>query len=61
MNPKFTDIGTGKDLLATIKEAEYADNLFIGTDEELMQWSVSQKKVTKNYGHIMAGYILLMV
>ena len=37
-----------------IKEAYKADNLFVG-GSELMLWSVSQKKVTKEYDDIMAG------
>jgi WD40 repeat protein len=35
--------------------------LFFGGDGKLMQWSVSQKKVTKEYGGIMAGCISSMV
>jgi hypothetical protein len=40
-----------------IKEAYRADNLFIGGRGKFMQWSFSQKKVTKDYGVIMAGDI----
>ena len=40
---------------------EMADNLFIGGRGKLLQWSVSQKKVTKDYGGIMAGNIFSMV
>jgi hypothetical protein len=61
MLSKFVDIGPGQNLLPTIKEADQADNLFIGGDKILMQWSVSQQNVTKDYGHIMAGYIYGMV
>jgi hypothetical protein len=38
-----------------------SDDLFIGGDGNFMQWSVSHKKVTKDYGTIMAGYINSMV
>jgi WD40 repeat protein len=44
-----------------IEVADQADNLFIGGENKLWQWSVSQKKVTKDYGEIMAGRILSMV
>ncbi len=53
-------IGPGQNLLPTIKDADYADILFIGGDQKLMQWSVSQGKVTKDYGHTMAGKIYSM-
>jgi hypothetical protein len=43
------------------EETDYADNLFIGGVGKLMQWSVSRKKVTKDYGFIMAGDIASMV
>ncbi len=61
MTSKFSEIGPGQNLLPTIKDADYADILFIGGAQKLMQWSVSQKKVTKDYGHIMAGNINAMV
>jgi WD40 repeat protein len=48
-------------LLPTIIEADYADNLFIGGHKNFMQWSVSQGKVTNDYGEIMAGNIYSMV
>jgi hypothetical protein len=32
------------------------ESLFIGGTSKLIQWSVSQKKVTKDYGGIMTGY-----
>jgi hypothetical protein len=44
-----------------IEEADYTDNLFIGCDGKFMQWSISKKIVTKNYGGIMAGEISSMV
>jgi hypothetical protein len=37
------------------------ESLYIGGQKKLIQWSVSQKKVTKGHGDIMAGYILSMV
>jgi hypothetical protein len=45
---KFLEIGPGQTLL-------------IGGNEKLMQKSVSQEKVTKDYGGIMADYIYSMV
>ena len=44
-----------------IEELDLADNLFFGGHCKLVQWSVSQKKVTKDYGDVMVGYILSMV
>ena len=44
-----------------IKEAYKADDLLITGEGKLMHWSVSQKKVTKDYGGIMDGYICTMV
>jgi hypothetical protein len=35
--------------------------LFIGGYKILLQWSISQQKVTKDYGNIMASGILSMV
>jgi hypothetical protein len=35
--------------------------LFIGGYEKLIQWTVSQQKVTKDYGGIMTGGICSMV
>jgi WD40 repeat protein len=61
MDCKFIEIGLGQNLLPTINEADWADNLFIGDWGILMQFSVSQKKVTKDYGRIMDGNILSMV
>jgi hypothetical protein len=61
MTFKFIEIFPGQNLLPTIKEADHADNLFISGERKLMQWSVSQKKVTKDYGDIMAGIIRSMV
>jgi WD40 repeat protein len=53
--------GQGTNLLPTIKEADQADHLFIGGRKKLMQWSISQQKVTKDFGNIMASAILSMV
>ncbi len=53
--------GRGKNLLLTSKEADQADNLFIGGSKILLQWSISLQKVTKDYGKIMAGMLLSMV
>jgi hypothetical protein len=44
-----------------IEEADQGHYLFIGGRGKLMQWSVSQKKVIKDYGDIMAGAIYSMV
>jgi WD40 repeat protein len=44
-----------------IKEAYNADDLLITGEGKLMHWSVSQKKVTKDYGDIMNGFICQMV
>jgi hypothetical protein len=38
-----------------IKEADKAGSLFVAGEGKLMHWSVSQEKVTKDYGGIMAG------
>jgi hypothetical protein len=43
-----------------IATAYKAENLFIGSAEQLMHWSVSGEKVSKDYGGIMAGYIYSM-
>jgi WD40 repeat protein len=43
-----------------IKETYKTDNLFIG-GSKLIQWSVSKKKVTKDYGGIVVGCITSMV
>ena len=43
-----------------IKQAYRADNLFIGSYQKWMHWSVSQEKVTNNYGGIMDGEIWSM-
>jgi hypothetical protein len=48
-------------LLPTIKEADQADNFFIGGHRKLLHWSVSQEKKTKDYGPIMPGNISSMV
>ena len=44
-----------------IKEAYKAENLFIGGNGSLMHWSVSQKRVTKDYNGMMFGSIYSMV
>jgi WD40 repeat protein len=36
------------------------ESFFIGGQRKLMQWSASQKEVTKDYGSIMAGSIYSM-
>jgi hypothetical protein len=43
------------------EEPDLADSLFVGGDRKLMQWSVRQKKVIKDYGDIMADHIYSMV
>jgi hypothetical protein len=60
MTSKFSEIGPGQNLLPTIKDADYTDILFIGGNKTLMQWSVSQGEMTKDYGDIMAGFIVSM-
>jgi WD40 repeat protein len=47
MDCEFIEIGPGQ-------------NFFIGGVEKLIQWSVGQQKVTKDYGHIMPGLIKSM-
>jgi hypothetical protein len=61
MNHEFVEIGPGQNLLPTSKEADQADSLFKGGYQKLVQWSVSQNKVTKDYGDIMPGIIHSMV
>ena len=53
-------------LLGTLKkwlESNFSmgESLLIGGYQKLMQWSVSKKKVTKDYGDIMSDYIRTMV
>jgi WD40 repeat protein len=43
------------------KETDLADSLFVGGERKLMQLSVRQMKVIKDYGDIMAGDISSMV
>jgi hypothetical protein len=43
------------------EEADLADILFIGGYQQLMQWSISQGEVTKDYSDIMVGDIWSMV
>ena len=50
MNPKFLETSSGQNL--PIKKFEIfkvEDNLFIGGDKKLAQWSISEEKVTKDY------------
>jgi WD40 repeat protein len=61
MTSEFVETGPGQNLPPTITEADLADNLFIGGWRTLMQWSVSQGKVTKDYCVIMTGDIRSMV
>ncbi len=61
MGNKNSKTAQGKNLLPTIKEPDQADNLWIGGEGQLRQWSVSQEEVTKEYDDIMPGYILSMV
>jgi hypothetical protein len=42
-------------------DSPVSDNLFIGGNGKLMQWSVSQGEVTKDYGGILSGDIEAMV
>ncbi len=57
MTSKSLKIGAGHNPLPTIKGADNADYLFIGSIGPLMQWSVSQEKMTKEYAGIMAGCV----
>jgi WD40 repeat protein len=43
------------------EQADLADSLFVGGYRKLMQWSVSNEEVVKDYGVIMDGYIESMV
>ena len=52
-------LGTLKKLLKS--NGSMGESLFIGSTSKLIQWSVSQKKLTKDYGGIMAGYNFSMV
>jgi hypothetical protein len=61
MGIKFSIIGRGQNLVPTTKEADQADYLFIGGKKIFIQWSVSQKKVIRDYGRIMESYIYSMV
>jgi hypothetical protein len=61
MTSKFLEFGPGQNLLPTIKKADFPDILFIGGMGKLVQWSISQEKVTKHYGEIMHGMINSMV
>jgi hypothetical protein len=58
MGNKSSKTGPAQNLPPTIKED---DKLYIGGHGTLMQWSVSKKKVTKDYGKIMEGFIRSMV
>ncbi len=46
---------------AMIEEAGTADIFFIGFLKKLVQWSVSQKKVTKEYPDITSGHVTSLV
>ena len=61
MDSKFSKAGKDQNSLSTIKQAGQDDVLFIGCYKKLLQWSVSQGKVTKDYGHIMTSAIYSMV
>jgi WD40 repeat protein len=61
MTSEIIEIFPGQNLPQTITQADYADNFFIGTRGKLMQWSVSQRKVTKDHGDIMTDHITGMV
>jgi hypothetical protein len=50
-------LGPRGNLEEMVEEADAADNLFVGGKKKLMQWSVSQGKVTKDWGNVMAGDI----
>jgi WD40 repeat protein len=54
-------VGPHRNIEETIEEAGQADNLFMSTYKTLNQWSVSQKKLTNEYGYIMHGNICSMV
>ncbi len=76
MTPKFIEIGSGQNLppkkieivevqkdnfMLRTEESDSADSLFVGGERKLMQLSVRQMKVIKDYGNIMTGYIYSMV
>jgi hypothetical protein len=44
-----------------VEEADQGHFFFIGGRSKLLQWSISQKKVTKEYGDIMNDSIYSMV
>jgi hypothetical protein len=54
-------VGPHLNLEETIEEAGQADNLFMSAYEILIQWSVSQRELTEQYGYIMADNIGSMV
>jgi WD40 repeat protein len=54
-------VGPRRNLEEMVEEPDLADSLFLGGQRGLKQWTVSQKKVTKDYGDIMAGVIYSMV
>jgi hypothetical protein len=60
MTSEFIENGSGQNLPPTPQEADLADILWIGAEKKLLQWSVSQEKVTKDYGDIMVSTILSM-
>ncbi len=53
-------VGPRRNLEEMIEEPDLADSLFLGGYRGLKQWSVSQKKVTKDHDDIMAGNIWSM-
>ena len=54
-------VGPRRNLEEIIVEADSADSLFLGGVRKLVQSSVRQKKVTKDFGDIMAEDICSMV
>jgi WD40 repeat protein len=61
MGNKSSKNSQGQNLLQSIKEADQADNLFIGGHRNLLHWSASHEKKTEDYGQIMAANISAMV
>jgi hypothetical protein len=54
-------VGPRRNVEEMTEETDLADSLFVGGQRKLKQWSVRQKKVTKDYGDIMAARIFSMV
>jgi WD40 repeat protein len=61
MSNRFSKIGPDQNLLPVIQETNSADNLLYGSEGELIQWSVSQKKVNQGYADFMDHTIESMV